>query len=182
MGVACLTGHRAGQSWGVESWTWVRSVVRSREEGRGGESGTGGRERTERKRKRNRKAELERHTHAERKGGETTTTQREPRRLARGEGEGSMGPGKERDRQTFRITEMDTYREMETETLAALLRAGRWGEGGRRNLELETEEKGKQQERAEAGHEEGGRKLSRRPRVEKREQLGIPGGLCLDLG
>ena len=38
------------------------------------------------------------------------------------------------------------------------------------------------QERAEAGHEEGGRKLSRRPRVEKREQLGIPGGLCLDLG
>ena len=53
---------------------------------------------------------------------------------------------------------------------------------GRRNLELETEEKGKQQERAEAGHEEGGRKLSRRPRVEKREQLGIPGGLCLDLG
>ena len=93
-----------------------------------------------------------------------------------------MGPGKERDRQTFRITEMDTYREMETETLAALLRAGRWGEGGRRNLELETEEKGKQQERAEAGHEEGGRKLSRRPRVEKREQLGIPGGLRLELG
>ena len=93
----------------------------------------------------------------------------------------AWGQGK-RDRQTFRITEMDTYREMETETLAALLRAGRWGEGGRRNLELETEEKGKQQERAEAGHEEGGRKLSRRPRVEKREQLGIPGGLRLDLG
>ena len=44
------------------------------------------------------------------------------------------------------------------------------------------QEKGKQQERAEAGHEEGGRKLSRRPRVEKREQLGIPGGLRLDLG
>lgn len=130
-----------------------------REEGRGGESGTGGRERTERKRKRNRKAELEAHTCRE-KGGETTTTQREPRRLARGEGEGSRGPGQERDRQTFRITEMDTYRKMETETLAALLRAGRWGERGRRNLELEAEEKGKQQERAEAGHEEGGRKLS----------------------
>lgn len=51
---------------------------------------------------------------------------------------------------------------MGTESLAALLRAGRWGEGGRRNLEMETEEKGKQQERAEAGREEGGRKLSRR--------------------
>lgn len=63
MGVACLTGHRAGQSWGgAESWNWVRSVVRSGEEGRGREWGTGGRERTERKRKRNRKAELEAHT------------------------------------------------------------------------------------------------------------------------
>lgn len=43
---------------------------------------------------------------------------------------------------------------------------------------MEPEEKGKERERAEAGHEEGGRKLSRWPRVEKREQLGIPGGLC----
>lgn len=39
---------------------------------------------------------------------------------------------------------------------------------------MEPEEKGKEQERAEVGHEEGGRKLSRWPRVE----LGIPGGLC----
>ena len=74
--------------------------------------------------------------HAERKEGDTITAQRSgngwPEEKER-DAEGS----RERQRQTLRITEMDTYRKMETKNLAALLRAGRRGEGGRRNLLLE---------------------------------------------
>lgn len=103
MGVACLTGHRAGQSWGWgKSWNWMRSVGRSGEEARGGEWVAGGGERGQRENRNATGRQGSRGTHMQRERKEKQPHSQSPEGWPEEERE-VAGPGKERGRQTFRI-------------------------------------------------------------------------------